>query len=109
MKNKTKDIAQDKLWRHQSIETVLGFLANYSSNKVLANIGEELNRLVYPGDLYEGDGSDLLLHFATFTLSDGNKKLDNVRALYVGGAYVPLHFTVLQAKKLLIEYRLNYL
>lgn len=51
--------------RLSAFREVVDFLKPFDQNKKLIDIKDILDKLVYPGDLYSGDGTDLLIKYTT--------------------------------------------
>jgi hypothetical protein len=71
-----------------ALKLAIRFLESFDPLKTLKDIEPMLDRFVYPGDLYSGDGSDLLITYKTIK---GEKHLD------ICGKMTPMHSKVHKA------------
>lgn len=82
--------------RVEALRRTLEFLKEHPDHVKLKDIDEAVTKFVYPGDLYEGDGSDLLIKF-TMCRSPRNEM---ERHLEVCNRKVPMHCTVKYAREI---------
>jgi hypothetical protein len=82
--------------RVEALRRALEFLKQHPDHVKLKDIEQEVANFVYPGDLYEGDGSDLLIKF-TWCKSPRNEL---EKHLEVCNRKVPLHCTVKYAREI---------
>lgn len=82
--------------RVAAIRQTLDFLLQHPDYTRLRDIEEEVTKFVYPGDLYQGDGTDLLIKFAYCKSPKGEFE----KHLEVCNRKIPLHSTVKYAREI---------